>query len=247
MESPASPLNSDAILSPEHDPLGQAALAYWREKTEVDIQVHSDVGIEDVLPVKWLFRSHEQMPDWEQQALTHCQGKVLDIGAGVGSHSLYLQEQGHEVCALDISPGAVAVMQDRGVKRTLLQDLWAFPPEPFDTLLLMMNGIGFVGNLLGLNRFLQQAKQWLAPGGQILLDSSDVRYFYEQDGEYFLPEDQYYGIIQYRMHWKDCYGPCFDWLYIEPQRLQKHAKMFGYQYNLLATGPHFEYLAQLSL
>lgn len=234
------------IVHPSQDPFGQAAWDYYHGAHKAEIQVLSDVAVEDIISVAYLFRTYHQMPVWEQAALDACEGSVLDIGAGVGSHSLFLQNLGHEVVSLDISPGLIAVMEERKVVAPIHMDIWEYPSASFDTLLLMMNGIGVVGDLKGLNRFLQRASDWMAPGGQILLDSSDIRYLYE-DGDIFypVPRKKYYGIIRYQMMYKDAQSDPFDWLYIDFDRLRRHAEMFGFEANRIVEGDHYEYLACL--
>lgn len=235
------------ITDPAADPMGQAILAYLNGNRQATIAVRSDLALDDVLPAQYLFRPYEDMPPWERAAIDTCYGRVLDIGAGAGSHSLALQARGHQVTALDISPGAVAAMQRRGVKDPIHQDLWSWAPAvPYDTLLLMMNGIGLVGDLKGLNRFLERVRPWLAPGGQILLDSSDIRYLYD-DAEASLPapQDRYYGIVRYQMSFETATGLPFDWLYVDWERLKRHAHHFGYQVERLQAGAHHEYLARL--
>ncbi|MEM7367317.1 MAG: class I SAM-dependent methyltransferase [Bacteroidota bacterium] len=234
------------ILSPQKDPFGQAALDYYHGAQKAEIRVISDVAVDDVIPAAYLFRTYQQMPEWEQAAMDACGKKVLDIGAGVGSHSLFLQNLGHEVVALDTSPGLISVMEARELAHPVHMDLWEYPPASFDTLLLMMNGIGIVGDLKGLNRFLQKAPDWLAPGGQILLDSSDIRYLYEEgDLTYPVSSKRYYGIIRYQMIYKDSQSDPFDWLYIDFERLSRHAEMFGFEATKIVDGGHFEYLASL--
>lgn len=235
------------ITHSAEDPLGQALCAYLDGDRQATIAVRSDLALDDVLPARYLCRDLADMPPWEQAAIMACRGRVLDIGAGAGSHSLALQARGHLVTALDVSPGAVAAMQRRGVVHAVHHDLWQWPAEPvYDTLLLMMNGIGLVGDLHGLNRFLDQARQWLAPGGQILLDSSDIRYLYEDSDQALpLPEDRYYGIVRYQMSFRQHIGRPFDWLYVDRERLQRHALYFGYQCEWLYAGAHYEYLARL--
>ena len=80
------------------------------------------------------------MPNWEQKALEACYGEVLDIGAGAGSHALHLQNIGLDVTAMDISPGAIEIMQSRGVENIVHGSIWDFTNRKFDTLLLLMNG-----------------------------------------------------------------------------------------------------------
>ncbi len=234
------------IKHPHKDPLGTGLLAYMEgKKRGAVIRVTSDVAVNDIIPIDYLFRDYDEMPLWEQEALKRCKGPVLDIGAGAGSHSLALLQQGLEVVAMDVSPGAVAVMKQRGLPKVLHEDIFAFSEEKFDTLLLMMNGIGLVGDLHGLNEFLVHAKYLLNPRGQILLDSSDLSYLYEETS-IILPRDRYKGIIQYQMSYDEVVGDPFYWLYLDYAKLKKHAAYHGYSSMLLKEGDHFEYLARLS-
>ncbi len=99
------------------DPFGKALLDYQNNVAIKDIETFSSIAGKDVLPLDYLFRNYQDMPKLEQQALDLCQGKVLDIGCGAGSHSLYLQEKGFDVSAIDISKGAIEVCQLRGLKK----------------------------------------------------------------------------------------------------------------------------------
>lgn len=235
------------IQDPSKDPFGQAMQDYLLTGRNRRIRVESDIAIDDIIPVAYLFRDEAEMPAWELMALDACQGKTLDIGAGAGSHSLALQARGIAVVAMDISPGAVAAMRQRGLSTVWHGDFFTFPPSPFDTLLLLMNGIGIVGDLHGLNTFLSLAKQWLNPGGQIILDSSDVSYLYEQTEVEVAIPNRYRGIIQFRMAYQQTQGESFHWLYIDYPRLVKHAALAGFTCEQLMEGPHYEYLARLSL
>ena len=230
----------------KRDPMGQAMLAYLAGDKHAHVNVYSDLAIDDEIPARYLFRTYDEMPQWERKALSYCQGSVLDVGAGAGSHALWLQGQGHEVLAMDISPGAVETMRQRGVKRPWHGDLFEFDGEQYDTLLLMMNGIGLVGDLHGLNQFLQSARRWLKPGGQILMDSSDIRYIYESDLT-TMPNDRYHGIIGYQMSFGHIQGEAFSWLYLDFEKLTQHASHFGFKCECLALGSHYEYLARLTL
>ncbi|MEL6671570.1 MAG: class I SAM-dependent methyltransferase [Bacteroidota bacterium] len=234
------------ITSPQKDPFGQAVWDYFRGNLKAEITVYSDAALEDVIPTAYLFRTLSQMPELEQKALTYCQGKTLDIGAGAGSHSLVLQNMGISVTAIDISPGAVSLMEARGVKSVRHMDVFSLREEKYDTHLLMMNGIGLVGDLKGLNTYLEAARDWLNPGGQIILDSSDLMYLYEDNDEQ-LPGDQYYGIIRYQMAYKESLSEPFDWLYIDAPKLARHARKYGYQMEILGEGNHYEYLAKLTV
>lgn len=224
------------------DILGQAITDYYNyERTHI-LWVHDEHGPKVEMPVATYFRREEQMPELEQKALDACRGKVLDIGAGAGSHSLALQDRGLTVTALDISPMAVAIMQQRGVEQALSKDIFLYQEERYDTLLLLMNGIGLAGNIPGLRRLLNHARTLLLPGGQLLFDSSDVAYLYEED----LPVlDHYYGEIKCRYEYKKQKTEWFTWLYIDPKTLTLIATDEGWQVEILFEDDQDQYLARL--
>ncbi len=182
------------------------------------------------------------MPDLERLALQHCRGKILDIGAGAGSHALYLQEAGAAVTALDISPLNVAVMQQRGVKQVICADILSYHHQQYDTLLLLMNGIGLAGSIAGLRSFLRQADRLLLPGGQLLFDSSDIAYLWE---DRLPPANRYYGDISYRYQYRRRYSEWFQWLYIDLALLSRVAIEEGWQTTLLLEDDSDQYLVKL--
>ena len=230
--------------------MGEALEAYFNGNSNATIKVISNITEDDIISVDYLFRRFEQMPELEQQALKQCKGKVLDIGAGAGSHALWLQENGLEVDAFDISPKAVAVMKSRGLRNSFEADFWLFQPaEKYDTILLLMNGVGLAGTLDKLPEFLNLLKSWLNPGGQILLESSDILYMFEdEDGSVLLNLNSgYYGEVEYRMAFNRKTGQAFPWLFIDYALLQEYATQAGFEVNCLFEGNHGEYLAKLSV
>jgi SAM-dependent methyltransferase len=238
------------MLLPEQDPMGQAMLDYLRfPDDKANITVLCDVADDDVIPVKLLFRRWDEMNVLERLAIENCFGRVLDLGAGSGCHALELQKIGVEVVAADISPGAVEVMKARGVLDARGADLAGLGDEKFDSILMMMNGIGITGNLKGLADWLKLAKQFLSPGGHIIFDTSDIEYIYmETDGSICIPMDRdYYGEVRYQMKYKDIKGAGFPWLFIDSVTLTNVAYECGYDIELLDAGENFTYLVRLSL
>ncbi len=237
-------------METNNDPLGTACLDYLNGITNTDIIVESDVAEDDVLPVKYLFREFIDMPDLEKKALTISYGKILDVGAGAGSHSLYLQNNNKEVIANEISPAASAVIHQRGVKNILNQDFFSLPTDTkYDTILMLMNGIGIVGTTNRLAIFFEKVKQLLAPNGCLIVDSSDLRYLFEEDDGSFLVNlnEAYYGEINYRMRYKNVRGKSFPWLFIDDELLKFYADKNGFKMEKLADGPHYDYLAKLTV
>ena len=104
------------LLSVDKDPMGTAIADYYKRHKAERLRVFSSQFDEDEIPVKELFRMEKQMPLLERTALQLATGKILDVGAGSGCHSLALQEAGKDVHAIDISPLSVEVMQQRGVR-----------------------------------------------------------------------------------------------------------------------------------
>jgi len=202
---------------------------------------------EDEIPLTTLFRSYEDMPKIEQKALDMAKGRVLDVGAGSGCHSLVLQEKGLDVTAIDISPLSAQTMKERGVKKVLEQDFFTLEGQ-FDTILMLMNGIGIVGTLERMPEFFKHLDKILALGGQVLCDSSDLSYVFEnENGIIELPDDMgYYGEHSFQMQYKDTIGEPFDWLYIDADTLREKAAKSGYAVEVVAEGEHYDYLARIT-
>lgn len=238
------------ILSADKDPMGAAISDYFTHQRADRLRVFSSQFEEDLIPVKELFRTIQTMPLLERTALQMSEGQILDVGAGSGCHALALQEMGKEVCAIDISPLSVEVMKQRGVKDSHLINLFDETfTDTFDTILMLMNGSGIIGRLTNMPEFFQRMKRLLRPNGCILMDSSDLRYlFEEEDGSIVIDlAGDYYGEIDFRMQYKNVKGDTFDWLYIDFQTLSLYASEYGFKAELLKEGKHYDYLAKLSL
>ncbi|MBR5249275.1 MAG: class I SAM-dependent methyltransferase [Bacteroidales bacterium] len=231
------------------DPMGAAILDYHRYGKASKLRVRSSQFEEDEIPVETLFRDWNEMSPLEKKAIELCQGKILDVGAGSGCHSLILHKRSKDVEAIDISPNAVTVMQERGLRAKLYD---VFDPSftgQYDTILLLMNGSGIIGKIERLENFFQRMRALLSPKGYILMDSSDLKYLYEEeDGSYLIDiNDNYYGEIDYQMIYKSIKGASFDWLYIDFETLAYYAKSYGFQAELVHQGEHYDYLAKLSV
>lgn len=232
----------------EQDVYGAGLMAYLNGDKNAHFIVESNIAETESWPVSLFFRLFDEMPELEKIALQTASGSILDIGAGAGSHSLWLQEQGRDVTALDISAGATDVMKKRGVKRVLCEDFFNYDGEKFDTLLLLMNGIGIAGTLENLPRFFEQAKILLKPDGKVLLDSSDLIYlFEEEDGSFFVDlNGEYYGELQYSFHFGTEKGEPFDWLFVDFDTLSDYAEKHGFSCKKLYEDDHYQYLAELT-
>lgn len=235
-------------MNRNQDPMGKAIAEYWKTGKADRLRVFSPMFDEDEIPLSTLFRNYQSMPAIEQAAIDMAEGKTLDVGAGAGCHALELQARGIDVTAIDISPLSVETMRQRGVRKALEQDFFTLQGAEFDTVLMMMNGIGIVGSLFQMPRLFQQLDRILAPGGQLLCDSSDIKYVFEtEDGTYEYPNaDSYYGEVDFRMQYRDTVGATFPWLYIDPQTLAHVADNYGYMTEIVKRGKHFDFLARIT-
>ena len=226
--------------------MGRAIAEYFKNNTADRLRVFSPMFEEDEIPLQTLFRKYEDMPYIERKALDMAKGKVLDVGAGAGCHSLALQERGYDVTAIDISPLSVDTMRLRGVRDAQMQDFFTFEGS-FDTILMLMNGIGIVGTLERLPEFFRHLRHVLSPEGQLLCDSSDISYLFEdEEGHFDYPDINYYGEHVFRMQYKDTIGEPFSWLYIDKDLLAEEALKNGFLVEIVAEGDHYDYLAKIT-
>jgi len=216
-----------------------------------DIITETTISEEDEMSVDYLFRSYNEMPKLEQKALQLAIGKTLDVGCGAGSHSLSLQnDRSLEVTSIDISEKAIETCKLRGVKNAKVQNILDFEGEKFDTIILLMNGVGIFGKLENCNKFLKKLKSLLNPGGQILLDSSDIIYMFDEDedgGKWIPSSNDYYGELVFNISYKGEKEEPFDWLYLDYNTLQNAAIANGLKCELILEGEHYDYLAKLSI
>ena len=235
----------NSTIGKEKDPMGRAISDYFRTGKAAKLRVFSSMFYEDEIPVATLFRGFEDMPLQEQKAVELCRGRVLDVGAGSGCHSVVLKERGHDVVAIDISELSIEVMKERGLDARNVNFFDDTFVEKFDTILMAMNGIGIVGKVERLGDFFRAAKRLLVPGGQVLLDSSDIKYvFMNDDGSMDINlAAGYYGEVDFKMRYKNVTGEPFDWLYIDFETLKMYAEEHGFKCEKCVDGEHYDYLA----
>lgn len=231
----------------DNDALGRAYLSYLQGNKNAEFILHSSDFDPDTIAISHFFRTFDDMPELEQIAILECKGAILDVGAGSGTHSLELQKKGFKITAIDISPRAVDVMKQRGVAEAQLQDFFTISEGKYDTILFLMNGIGLIQTTDNFPKFFRKIDDVLAEGGQVLLDSSDLRYLYEnEDGSFDIPlNDSYYGQVDFKVEFENYISEPFNWVYIDFDTLRYYAQKSGYVCECIAVGEHYDYLARL--
>ncbi|HIP31385.1 MAG TPA: class I SAM-dependent methyltransferase [Crocinitomicaceae bacterium] len=216
------------------DPIGQAILDYVKKNINKDIIVKSDICDDDVIPSAYLFRSYEEMPAIEQVALKRCSGETLDVGAAAGIHASYLKERGLEVHCIDISEKSVDYLKSNGHSAECI-DFFDVEDQKYDTVLMLMNGLGIAGSLSNLELLLLKAKSLLTENGKIIADSSDIKYLYQdedEDGAMWLDLNaEYYGNFKFQMVYGEHTSDWFDWLYVDFEKLEIAASKIGLSVN----------------
>jgi 2-polyprenyl-3-methyl-5-hydroxy-6-metoxy-1,4-benzoquinol methylase len=228
---------------------GISLLDFLNGDTSATILIHNDSGEQIPVPVSLFFRNPADWP-LDKKAIELSRGRVLDLGAGSGGHSLALQERGLNVVAIDFLPECVEVMKRRGVKQARHVDIFAFEADPFDTIISMMNGLALVEGLGGLQAFLKRLERLLKPGGQFLVDSTDLKLAATPERrsklEQKIKEGRYYGEMELRMEYKGRKGPHFLQLYIDPETLAEQASAIGWRSEVILMEESGRFLARLT-
>jgi 2-polyprenyl-3-methyl-5-hydroxy-6-metoxy-1,4-benzoquinol methylase len=117
-------------MKSDKDIYGVALMDYYLKTESAPLILYTNNSIlKEVMPVDLFFRGKDEFPEQELIALALCDGKVLDVGAGVGSHSLYLQEVGFDVTAIELSGQACEIMEKRGVKKVVNGNIFNYQDE----------------------------------------------------------------------------------------------------------------------
>lgn len=232
-------------------PLGRALSDYHRGATSARIMVHTDIWVDEPTPVEEFYRPDDQpLPELERTALGLCRGRTLDLGAGAGRHALELQRRGFDVTAIDVAPEAVEIMRERGVTDARCGDFAAVNGERFDTIVLLMHGIGLVGTLEGLTSFFDQARNHLDNHGRIIFDSADLGIVMPEQFEEGLAEWRsgglYPGEVEYRLTYEAFEGEPYPWLFVDPITLADRARIAGLRSQIVDRGGRGTFLARVS-
>lgn len=233
------------------EPFGEALEDFYNGKKDTEITLIRDDGFEFNVPIEYFFRSPKDFSNLEKEAIRLCKGKVLEMGAGVGPHSLELQRLGFEVYAIDISSHACDIMKKRGIKNVQCIDFYNLKMDSFDTILLLGRSIGFVENLNGIKKFLSYCKTRLNPEGIIILDSIDIRLIEEQifldNMERNRKLGRYIGEATLQMKYKSTMGDKFQNILIDPDTLKECTQELGLSCKIICKEEDGMYLAKISI
>ncbi len=230
---------------PEYSPdvIGRAIWCHYFEDKPSLISLSIDDLEEEPMSSAYFFRTESEMNEAERSALSLCRGKVLDVGAGAGCHALILQQKGLEVVAVERSAKACEVLASRGIQNVLNCDIFQVADNGFDTILLLMNGFGIGRNEQGVVDLLIHLKSLLSPGGKIMGDSTDIRYFKEDSAVLDLtdlpPHEVTFNIES------NGESERFSWIYPNEFLLEALAEEAGLKFNAVMYSDEFHFLCEL--
>ncbi len=237
----------NGVLKVEEDIMGLALANYKSNQGSASLKVNCNKADDETYDLSYFFRNWQAMPETEKKALDLVYGKTLDVGTGTGIHAKVLQEKGIELMAIDISPYAVQLAKEQGIKNVYCVNFFELINEKFDTILFLMNGIGLVETMVGLEAFFQKCDELLEKDGQIIFDSSDLIYLLEEeDGSYKIDlNDAYYGEVEFQVEYENRKGKPFPWLFIDFENLAFYAEQFGFKAELIYEDEHYNYLGRI--
>jgi SAM-dependent methyltransferase len=225
-----------------HDILGSAIESYFLSKDDTPVRVFINRNEEPEMHPSIFFRHYRNMLKYEKIALKESQGKVLDLGCGAGCHALYLQGKGLDVTAVEISKKSAKVAQKRGVEKVINEDWRNLSLKNFDTVLVLMNGMGLAESPAELKIMFRKLKGFLSKSGSILIDSTDVTY---AKADWPMLDSEYFGKVQFELKYKGK-TQCFPWLFIDFETAIQTAKSIRLHVEVLERARNGHFLLRLS-
>lgn len=236
------------------DALGAALLAHLDEGNDAGVHVvERDDGYVTSDPADLYFTDIGEWFAVEKSVPERIRGRVLDIGAGGGRFAVEMQRRGHEVVALDVSPGCLEVCRRQGVAQTFegtIFDLLETDPEPFDTFLLMGHNFGLLVGPEHAPRFLDTLRRLSRPDATIIgtgrdplaTDDPDNLAYHQRNRD----RGRHPGQMVIRVRWRYLATPWFDYWFLPLDELETLAAASGWRLTGRDfEGPHF--LAELQL
>jgi len=230
----------------KQDPLGHCIRDFFRTGLDKPMRSWVNGKEEPLMYPSVFFRKQKDMNEIELAALNSAHGKILDVGAGAGCHSLVLQLLGHDVTALESSKQSCEVMRQRGLKQVVQSDIMHFSEKKYDTILLLMNGFGIAGNEESLPHFLRHLKSLLNDGGKIIGESTDIFYTHQTErgvADIDLSKG-YYGEVEFRVRYGSL-ETTFPWIYPDEYLLEEIASEVGLKMEIPVRGDRYNFLCEL--
>jgi len=238
-------------LTDEEDAFGRVLLDYLSGPAGDPVLERDDGHAGPALGPEWFFAEPEEWPEAERAVFGYVRGRVLDVGAGAGRHSLAAQRRGLEVMAIDVSPGAVEVCRRRGVTDVRLLPLAAVDADlgVFDTVLMMCGNFGLVGGAGEAAAILRRLHALTSPNGRIVLDSVDPDVDVDDADLAYAAGNRARGRppgqVTIRIRYGERATPWFDLLLVSSAELERLVAGTGWRLAQVVEGEPPDYYAVL--
>jgi SAM-dependent methyltransferase len=220
----------------DKDAYGQLIVAYLEGKLSYEIVERDDGSIGPSGGAPTYFAKYKNWPDWQKRAIKFARGRVLDIGAGAGRVSLYLQKRGCKVTAIDNSPLAIQVCRKRGVKDArviAIDDVGEFSPGTFDTVVMYGNNFGLFGSRARAKQLLKTLHWRTTPNAVFIVESNDP--YKTSDPSHLAYQKRnrkrgrMSGQLKIRIRFRESIGDWFDYLLVSQKEMQEILKGTGWK------------------
>ena len=215
---------------------GRGVWAFFQGEEAIEFLERDDGFIDLSAGIHSYFAQFKDWPKIQKQAIKYARGRVLDVGAGAGRVSLYLQEKDYNAVAIDNSPLAIRVCKKRGVTQATvlaIEKIDMFKPNSFDTIIMFGNNFSLFGNFKKAKRLLKVFHKISSPDALILAESNDpyktkdplhLAYHASNTRKGRMP-----GQIRIRVRFRNYIGDWFDYLIVSKTEMKEILKNTGWK------------------
>ena len=241
-------------MKKDQDAYGEQLLAQYNSETPTaEIIEREDNYLDFGSDSGHYFSEYKKWSEPERRAVKQVKGRVLDVGCGAGRHSLYLQQKGFDVTAIDNSPGAVKVCKLRGIKKALvrpIEEIDKFKASSIDSVIMMGNNFGLFGSRAKAKSLLKKFARITSPEARIITGTRDPYQTTDPDHLQYhklnIKRGRMAGQIRFRVRFKRTVGKWFDYLFVSRAEMQDILNGTGWQVKEFIGSDEPNYIAILS-
>lgn len=234
----------------KRDAYGQEVWAFFLGKKSFEVIERDDGFVDFSTGAPAYFAEHKDWPKIQKQAIKYARGRVLDVGAGAGRVSLYLQKKKLGVVAIDNSPLAIKVCKKRGVKHAKvlpIEQIGKFKPDCFDTIIMFGNNFGLFGSFKKAKLLLKKFHKITSPSALIITENVDP---YKTEDPVHLAYHKFNrkrgrmpGQLRIRIRFRNFIGDWFDYLLVSKKEMKEILKDTGWKVRKFIDSDNYMYSA----
>jgi len=209
--------------------IAQAINDHLLNLEEKQIQVWLNQKKEEDYMASYFLRSREDMPKHEVLALSLAVGEILDIGAGAGAHTVELCNANKNVTALELNHDLAEIIKNRCDAKVLAEDIFKWKAKvKYDTILLLMNGLGIAQTKEKVPELLEKVKHLLAIHGKAYVELTDYNFSTEYDHEITAENE-----VTFRLKYGSRFSEEMSWIYPSLTEVENHCHALSLRIKIL--------------